>query len=150
MQTPKCAGCYSGKNLNVRPSLRQKLLSIPIQTKENLENFKMDIHILIGGFKIKRLRFYAWSDFRGEKDFDYMDAAVKAGIEVHVISKTLTMPYNEQNLIKIFNRKGIVVSLSFNKDWLKYHQRIKELLEQYKPKNVQINFTANPETEKKI
>lgn len=145
--TPKCQGCYAALNLAIRASLRKKIQTLPPQTDEELDKFRKDMSI-IKALGINRLRFYSWSDFRGPRDIDFVRAAVDAGLEVHILSKLLTVKKNEKHLIELFNMPGVVVSLSFNTDWMKDLDRIIALLEKHEPNNVQINYTLNPRKEK--
>jgi hypothetical protein len=142
MTSPKCAGCYAAINMNVRPNVRKKITTLPAHTPENLEAFKQDL-FLLKGLGVKRLRFYSWTDFSGPNDLLYIQAVLDMGIEVQILSKTLTMPHNETSLVSLFDKKGVIVSLSFNTDWLKNLPRIKALLDEHKPGNVQLNYTLN-------
>jgi hypothetical protein len=146
MTSPKCAGCYAAVNMNVRPTIRKKIVNLPAHSDENLENFKLDLHIL-KGLQVNRLRFYSWTDFSGPSDLLYIQAVLDMGIEAQILSKTLTMPHNETSLVSLFNKKGVILSLSFNKDWTKNLPRIKELLKKHKPENVQLNYTLNVKDE---
>lgn len=146
MTSPKCAGCYAAVNMNVRPNVRKKILSLPAHSPERLEEFKQDLFIL-KGLGVKRLRFYSWTDFSGPNDLVYIQAVLDMGIEAQILSKTLTMPHNETSLVSLFNKKGVILSLSFNKDWMKTLPRIKALLLKHKPRNVQLNYTLNVRNE---
>lgn len=143
LTTPKCKGCYAATNLNVKTKFKEKILALPKPTPELLEQFKNDI-LVLKALGLKRLRFFSFSDFTPDS-LPFILAASEIGIEVHILSKMLTVHVNEESLISLFGKKNVVVSLSFNKDWLGNFERIKTLVELKKPKNVQFNFTINPE-----
>jgi hypothetical protein len=146
LASPKCKGCYAVTNLNVYTALKNKILQLPKPNASLLEKFREDM-ILLKAFGIKRLRFFSFSDFTPDA-LPFILIAAKVGIEVHILSKMLTVSVNEKSLLTLFNQKKVVVSLSFNTDWLSNFERIKSLVELHKPKNVQFNFTLNPKIDK--
>jgi hypothetical protein len=143
LTTPKCQGCYAATNLNIRTALREKILRLPVPDDFQLEAFKTDMNML-KALGAKRLRFFSFSDFT-PASLPYILACAKVGIEAHILSKMLTVHTNGESLLALFGKKNIVVSLSFNRDWLGNFEKIKRLVETKKPKNVQFNFTINPE-----
>lgn len=145
LTTPKCQGCYAATNLNIRTKLKDKILALPKPDALQLEKFKADM-IILKALGKKRLRFFSFSDFTPDS-LPFILACAKVGIEVHILSKMLMVHANEKSLLTLFNKKNVIISLSFNKDWLGNFERIKSLVETKKPKNIQFNFTMNPERE---
>jgi hypothetical protein len=147
LTTPKCKGCYAATNMNTRTNLRDKIINLPKQTAETLEAFKKDM-IILKALGIERLRFYSWTDFSGPEDLPFILAAADAGIEVHILSKMLTTKKHTKSLMELFNKNNVVISLSFNKDWKHDLDRIENILNEFEPNNVQINYTFNPRADK--
>lgn len=146
LTSPKCKGCYATTNLNIKTLLKEKILRLPVPDDSQLKAFQADM-LMLKALGTKRLRFFSFSDFT-PASLPYILACAKVGIEAHILSKMLTVHVNESSLLALFGKKNVVVSLSFNQDWLGNFERIKSLVETKKPKNVQFNFTINPEKEK--
>ena len=146
LTSPTCQGCYAMTNMNVRTNLRDKILALPEPDENQLELFKKDLPVL-KSLGIKRLRFFSWTDFTPEA-MPFILATANAGIEVHILSKLLGTRPNEKHLIKLFNHPNVIISLSFNKDWMNNFDRVKKLVENKRPNNVQLNYTINPVKEK--
>jgi len=150
VKSPVCKGCYAATGMNVRSSLRKKILGLPEQSKETLEAFKADLPIIkfmLEREGTNRLRFYSWTDFKGPKDIEYIQAVLDIGLEAHIISKTLTQPHNFKHLKKLVNKKGVFISLSFNEDWMKFFPQVKDFIVSNKAHNIQLNYTINPLTD---
>lgn len=136
-----CHACYAANILNVYANTQNKLLGMDPENPE-LEAFDTDcqtIKRLLPEFK--KLRFYSLSDF-GPEDMPFIKIAAKY-FTIDIISKTLTMPHNEESLLELFNMENVWVSLSFNRDFMKTFPRIKDLLEEHEPNNVNLNYTMN-------
>lgn len=143
-----CKGCYSATLLNIYKSTREKLVNIK-KHRDSLTQDQINNDIKIFGNDIKqiaeigvsRLRFYSLSDF-SPKDIPYILEASKY-ITVDIISKTLSLPMNEQYLRQLNNQKNIWISLSFNFKYNKEFDRIINILNEIKSKNIQLNWTIN-------
>lgn len=149
--TPKCKGCYAADMLNISKGLRNKIARIPKDKTELLEIFERDIILLLQMARItelgeiKRIRFYGLTDFHKD-NIPFIKIASKYLI-VDIISKTLVMKHNEQELRELINQPNIWISLSFNKDFKKDIPRIIRLLKETNARNVQLNYCLNTHDE---
>jgi len=137
-----CHGCYSATILTVYSNLAKKIQNLPQQDSVQLELFEQtckDIHSKYP--EIKKLRFYALSDFHSD-DIDFILVAKKYFI-VDIISKTLTLPNYRKDLKTLINISNVWISLSFNSQFIRHAEQIKTLLKEKNARNVQLNYTLN-------
>jgi len=139
-QSATCPGCYSCNVLNVYGPLRNKLETAPPQTDERLAQFITDLETIKARFpEMEKLRFYALSDFN-PSDMPYIVAASKIFI-VDIISKTLTLPQNENYLKSLRNVPNVWISLSFNSRIMKRFERVRNLI--WQADNINLNYCLN-------
>jgi len=137
-KSPVCKACYSKNILTVYPTVRKKIENLPKQTAESLAEFEKDCAQLKEKFGWDKIRFYALSDF-GPEDIPFIHAARKY-FTVDIISKSLVFTQNEKYLVSLFNLENVWISLSFNEHNKSHMSKIKEILQVYMPKNVQLNY----------
>lgn len=148
--SPVCPSCYAKILLCVYPGTRNKLESIPEDKSHLMDSFIQDLQLLkilgesqLGG--LDRIRFYGISDFK-PNNIPFIIETSKVFV-CDIISKTLTLPTNEQYLRKLINTPNVWISLSFNKDWKNELPRIKRILLETKAKNVQLNYCLHTKEE---
>lgn len=135
-----CKGCYSTILLNLWSGLRAKVENLPTPDDEQLQAFEETLAALrtyVPG--MKRLRFYSFSDF-DPAHMPYIRLAAKY-FEVDIISKALCFPQNEDSLRELISEPNVFLSLSFNKDFMKFFNRVKDIVKD--ADNAHLNYTLN-------
>lgn len=137
-----CSGCYSAIALSLRPPLKNKLESLPSATDDNeFIKFQSSLKIIKNKLKIKKLRFYSFGDF-SPAHVRYIVEASKF-FEVDIISKALSFPTNEQHLLQLMKHENVWISLSFNKNFMTFFERIKNIILKSECSRVGMNYTVN-------
>lgn len=136
-----CPGCYSATLINVYKSLRTKIEGLPMPDDEGqLEAFEESLKMLRAYVvPLKRLRFYSLADFH-PSHMPYIRLAAKY-FEIDIISKALSFPQNEDCLKELMETDNVWISLSFNKQFMTYFDRIVELVRD--ADRVGLNYTLN-------
>lgn len=136
-----CKGCYSMTLLNHRKGLRERLETLPpCNEPGQLEAFEDSMQMLkeyVPG--LERLRFYSFADFKPDH-MPFIKVAAKY-FEVHIISKALSFPNNEKHLRELLTMENVWLSLSFNKDFTRFMERIAGIVKDADRAN--LNYTLN-------
>jgi len=146
LAAPVCKGCYSATNLNLRPNVRAKIEALSVNGDtlpfaQDCADFARVMPPSIdhaGAYTVKRLRFYSFGDFHASHA-PYITTASRF-FTVDVLSKTLSQPHNRTSLESLIGAPNVWVSLSFNKDYLRYLDAAREIIKE--APNIQLNYTS--------